>query len=168
MAATNNNALYTKLDDLYKTIDGLTLNSTSEKFDAFGAFFSGNCTVYLKSMREYDEPSAGPQAAIDALRDNKKEQHVAERRILSRSITADGLTIYCEMKNRLHVLGQTLDPFYETAVVVFNDKGFITELKQYSCRSHIAEIIQDQTGLGPYAEIPSTRGTSVGSAACCQ
>lgn len=59
MAATNSNPLYTKLDTLYQTIDGLTLNSTSEKFDAFGAFFSGNCTVYLKSIHAYDEPSIG-------------------------------------------------------------------------------------------------------------
>ncbi|KAE8448472.1 hypothetical protein EG329_009353 [Mollisiaceae sp. DMI_Dod_QoI] len=168
MAARSNDTLQAKLEDLYRTIDGLKFDSTAEEFDAFGTFFSENCITYLISMREYDEPSIGRQATVDALRDNLKMQHVAERRILSRSFTADGLTAFTEMKNRLHVLGQTLDPFYETAVVVFDENGLVTGFKQYSCRSHIVEIIQEQTGLGPYMEVPATRGRSEGKAGCCQ
>jgi hypothetical protein len=98
-------------------------------------------------MREYDEPANGRQAVIDSLKDSLKVQHVAERRILSRSITSNGLTIFCEMNNRLCAGRQTLDPFYETAVIVYNEESLITELKTYSCRSHIIEIVQDQTGI---------------------
>ncbi|CZR67237.1 uncharacterized protein PAC_17136 [Phialocephala subalpina] len=168
MATTNNDAIYTKLDNLFQTIDGLTSNSTTEELEAFGAFFSENCTTYLQSMREFDEPSIGRQATINALRNGLKQQHVVERRILSLAIATDGLTAFSEMRNRLHVLGQTLDPFFETAVVVFNNEGFITEFKLYSCRSHIVEIVQEQTGKGPYAEVPATRGRLDGKASCCQ
>ncbi|KAF4636458.1 hypothetical protein G7Y89_g1618 [Cudoniella acicularis] len=168
MAATNNDAIYTKLENLLQIIDGLTSNSTTEEFDAFSAFFSESCITYLQSMREFDEPSIGRQATINALRDGLKQQHVVERRILSRAIAADGLTVFSEMRNRLHVLGQTLDPFFETAVVVFNSEGFITEFKLYSCRSHIVEIIQEKTGKGPYVEVPATKGRWDGRAACCQ
>lgn len=66
------------------------------------------------------------------------------------------------------MLGQILDPFYETTVVVFDEEGLIVELKQYSCRSHIVEIIQEQTGIGPYEGIPITRGMVDKRATCCQ
>ncbi|KUJ06792.1 uncharacterized protein LY89DRAFT_397492 [Mollisia scopiformis] len=166
MAATNKDSL-TKLKDLYQAIDSLKPTSTPEEFQTISAFFSPTCTTYLKSMREYDEPSLGRTATISSLQDNLKIQHVVNRHIISQSTSADGLTVYCEMKNRLHVLGQTLDPFYETAVVVFDEEGLITEFKNYSCRSHIVEIVQEQTGLGPYAEVPETRGKSEGKAGCC-
>lgn len=56
------------------------------------------------------------------------------------------------MKNKLLVLGEILDPFYETAVLSFNEEGLITEWKMYSCRSHVVAIVQMKTGMGPYSE----------------
>ena len=150
--AISESALHSKLDALYHTMQQLTPTSTSDDFDTFGAFFDKNCTVYLKSMREYASPSIGRQAAIDDLKESLKECQLGERRVLSRSATADGSTIFCEMENRLKILGETLDPYFETAVAVFNDEGLITQLKHYGFRSHIVAIIQDKTGVGPYAK----------------
>ncbi|KAH8816622.1 hypothetical protein F5884DRAFT_829802 [Xylogone sp. PMI_703] len=158
---------FTRLEDFYKTMDALSPSSEPERYDAFAAFFSDDCTAYLKSMREYDEPSNGRKAVVDSLKEILKEYHVHERRILSHSTSSDGRTVFCEMNNVMHVLGQALDPFYETAVAAFNEQGLIIEYKQYSCRSHIVEIVQDKTGLGPYGKLEGTRGVPLARASCC-
>jgi hypothetical protein len=145
-------ALHDKLDSAYRLMQKLNPTSSSTDLAEFGAFFDPNCTVYLKSMREHAEPSFGREGAIKALKENLSVVHIDERRVLSRSTSAEGLTVFCEMKNRLLVLGEVLDPFFETAVVSFNDKGLITEWKLYSCRSHIVALIQMKTGTGPYTK----------------
>ena len=122
----------TKLDSLYDMMQKLTPASSTEEYDAFGAFFDENCTVWLKSMREWAEPSIGRYAVIDTLKESLTQVHIDERRVLSQSMSPDGSILFCEMKNRLNVLGDTLDPFFETAVVKFNDKGLIVDLKLYS------------------------------------
>jgi hypothetical protein len=150
--AVNTKALHAKLDALYSKMQSLNSTSSPGDFDAFGAFFDKHCTAYLKSMREYAEPSIGRQAAIDTLKEILAEYHIEERRVLSRATSEDGSTVIVEMKNRLSVLGGTLDPFYETVVATFNDEGLISELKTYSCRSHIVGMIQEKTGVGPYSK----------------
>jgi len=143
---------HAKVDDLYCTMQSLKSTSTPADFDVFGEFFDKNCIVFLKSMREYAEPSIGKDAAIESLKEILAQYHIEERRVLSRAASEDGSTVIVEMKNRLNVLGSELDPFYETAVAVFTEEGRIAELKIYSCRSHIVGIIQDKTGEGPYAK----------------
>jgi hypothetical protein len=150
--STKSRILHARLDALYSTIQSLKSTSSSQDFDAFGAFFDKDCTVYLKSMREHADPSIGRQAAVDSLREILAQYHIEERRVLSRATTEDGSTVIVEMKNSLNVLGDILDPFYETAVAVFNEGGLITGLKTYSCRSHIVGMIQEKTGEGPYAK----------------
>ena len=150
--ATNSSNLNTKVDALYSTMLSLKSTSPPEDFDAFGAFFDKDCIVYLKSMREHADPSIGRQAAVDALKEILAEYHIEIRRVLSRAISEDGSTVIVEMKNSLNVLGGTLDPFYETVIAKFNEEGLISELKTYSCRSHIVGMIQDKTGVGPYSK----------------
>jgi hypothetical protein len=150
--ATDARTLHAKVDVFYSKIQSLKSTSSPEDFDAFGAFFDKDCIAYLKSMREYAEPSIGRQAAMDTLKEILAEYHIEERRVLSRATSEDGSTVIVEMKNRLNVLGDTLDPFYETVVATFNDEGLISELKTYSCRSHIVGMIQDKTGVGPYSK----------------
>lgn len=133
-------------------MQNLKSTSSSQDFDAFGAFFDKDCTVYLQSMREYADPSIGRQAAIDSLKEILAQYNIEERRVLSRATTEDGSTVIVEMKNSLNVLGDTLDPYYETTVAIFNEEGLITGLKTYSCRSHIVGMIQEKTGEGPYAK----------------
>lgn len=145
-------ALHDKLDSVYNLMQKLKPTSSSGDLAEFGAFFDEHCTVYLKSMREHAEPSFGREGAIQALKENLTVVHIDDRRVLSRSTSAEGSTIFCEMKNRLDVLGEVLDPFFETAVVSFNDKGLIIEWKLYSCRSHIVALIQMKTGTGPYTK----------------
>jgi hypothetical protein len=48
------------------------MNYADSEFDRFARFFSETCVAYLKSMREYNEPSIGRQATIDSLRENLK------------------------------------------------------------------------------------------------
>ncbi|TVY78490.1 hypothetical protein LSUE1_G008766 [Lachnellula suecica] len=76
--------------------------------------------------------------------------YLEERRILLKLISEDGMTIMCKMKNRLNVLGTQVDPFHDTAVATFNEKGLITQFKLYNCRSPIIGIVQMATGKGPY------------------
>ncbi|PMD46111.1 hypothetical protein L207DRAFT_576982 [Hyaloscypha variabilis F] len=97
MASPTSNEHFAKLAALYKTIDSLTPTSTPQEFEAFAAFF--------KVLQQ---------------------QQVVERHILSQVTTPtnEGETkVFVEMKNKLHVLGRTVDTFYETAVVTFDAKG---------------------------------------------
>lgn len=145
-------AFHEKLDSVSALMQKLKSTSSPEDFAEFGAFFDPHCTVYLKSMREHAEPSFGREGAVQSMKENLDVVHIEERRVLSRSTSADGFTIVCETKNRLDVLGEILDPFFETAIVSFNDKGLIIEWKMYSCRSHIVALVQIKTGAGPYSK----------------
>ena len=158
---------YNRLRALQAELDTMSSASAQGKFVSIGNFFAKDCTTFVFSMREYDEPSIGREATIEKYREALTLYHVHERRILSHSTSPDGKTIYCEMKNCVHVFDEALDPFYETVVAVFNDEGLIKELRQYSCRSHIVEIIQAKTGEGPYSEVPKTRGKKINNATCC-
>lgn len=164
----NNMTNYDRLRALQAKLDTLSSTSSSKEFGLLGDFFSDDCTTFLASMREYDEPSIGRQATIEKYQDILKIYHIRERRVLSHSTSSDGRTVFCEMKYSVHVYDEILDPFYETVVAVFNEEGLIKELRQYSCRSHIVEIIQAKTGDGPYAEIPKTRGRKADEAPCCK
>lgn len=139
-----------KLESLYQSWQKLRTTSSNQDFDDFGSFFNESCIGWLKSMREWDQPSIGRQAIIDEVKANTEIYHIEERRVLSSLISKDGRTVSCEMKNRMNILGNPLDPFYETVVVRFNDEGLITEFKTYSCRSPIVAVIQAMTGEGPY------------------
>ena len=126
MASPTSNEHFAKLAALYKTIDSLTPTSTPQEFEAFAAFFSESCTTYLKSMRVFAEPANGRAATIASLQEVLQQQQVVERHILSQVTTPtnEGETkVFVEMKNKLHVLGRTVDTFYETAVVTFDAKG---------------------------------------------
>lgn len=139
-----------RLESLYQTWQNLRSTSTPKQFNDFGAFFDDSCTAWLKSMREWDQPSVGRQAIIDNVKTNIQSHYIEERRVQSSLVSEDGRTVMCEMRNRLSVLGTPLDNFYETAVAKFNEKGLITDFKVYNCRSPIVGVIQTVTGKGPY------------------
>ncbi|TVY40474.1 hypothetical protein LSUB1_G003284 [Lachnellula subtilissima] len=122
-----------RLEGLYQTWQNLRPTSPPEQFHDFGAFFDDSCTAWLKSMREWDQPSIGRQAIIDNVKTNIQSHHIEERRVQSSLVSEDGRTVMCEMRNRLDVLGTPLDNFYETAVA-----------------SPIVGVVQTVTGKGPY------------------
>lgn len=140
------------LNALYDIIQGLTLASSDEDFKAFGAFFAEDCTVYLKSMNLHRMPGVTRTEAIEDMKEVLEKVKIEKREILSSSTTANGLTLFCETKQRINVMGDTLDPFFETEIATFNEEGLITELKMYSCWSPIVTIVQNKTGVGPMAE----------------
>jgi hypothetical protein len=142
--------LTAKLEALYEVLLSLRQDSRDADIQAFADFFDENCTAWLKSMREYDTPSLGRVGVIDGIRDNLQNYYLEGRQVLSSS--ESGSRVFCEMKNRLVVCGETLDPFYETAVVEFNTQNLISSFKLYSCRSHIVMIVQQKTGVGPYTD----------------
>lgn len=57
---------HAKVDALYSTMQNLKSTSSPADFDAFGKLFEKDCTVFLKSMREYAEPSIGREATIES------------------------------------------------------------------------------------------------------
>ena len=150
--AENASHLGAKLNALYDIIQRLTLASSDEDFAAFGAFFAADCTVYLKSMNTYRMPGVTRAGAIEDMKERLEKVQIEKREILSSSSTADGLTLCCETKQRINVLGDVLDPFFETEIATFNEEGLIKELKLYCCWSPIVVIVQDKTGVGPMAE----------------
>ncbi|KAI0837549.1 hypothetical protein F5Y06DRAFT_297407 [Hypoxylon sp. FL0890] len=117
--------LHQRLDSLYDIWMGLNPDSPQADFAKSANFFEENCTVYLLSMREISEPSRGREGVIKGIKEVLKNTRIKERRV-------------------------EIDLCLEVAVVVFNDKGLITNFKLYYCRSPVVQIIQDITGNGPY------------------
>lgn len=138
---TPSSKLQTTLDALFEKWKSLRKDSPTADLEAFAAFFSPESSVWLESMREHLTPSRGRDAIIQTMRANLEHYHLQERRVISQSRGIDDARVFCEMKNCLVVEGAVLDPFYETAVVVFGDDGLILDLKLYSCRSHIVMLI---------------------------
>lgn len=141
------------LDALYAIIKSLSASSTEADFAKFGAFFAPDCKAWLKNMRDFENPGIGRQGAIDKLKGLMTEKYwsLDEREVLSSAVTTDGSRLLSETRKRLIVCGEPVYPFYETEVVVFNPDGLIAEMKLYSCFSSVASVIQQKTGVGPYA-----------------
>ncbi len=150
--AENAKHLGAKLNALYDIIQGLTLASSDEVFKAFGAFFAEDCTVHLKSMNRHHMPGVTRTGAIEDLKEVLEKVKIEKREILSSSASANGLTVFSETKKRINVMGDIIDPFFETEIATFNEEGLIKELKVYCCWSPIVRIVQDKTGVGPMAE----------------
>ncbi|KAK5123502.1 hypothetical protein LTR85_002540 [Meristemomyces frigidus] len=153
MATREQTSATAKLDAIYELFQTFTLSSPESDFTSFGSYFTPNCSANLRSMRE--EPKRGRQAAVDDLKALVKEGwHIDERRIDAQAEVSGttGITVFCQMSNRLNIMGDILDPFQETAVVSFDSDGLISDFKLYSCRSPIVRIVQEKTRLGPYSE----------------
>ena len=150
--AENTKHLGAKMNALYDIIQGLTLASSDEDFKAFGAFFAEDCTVHLKSMNVHHMPGVTRTGAVEDMKEVLEKVRIEKREILSASTTADGLTLVCETKQRLNVMGDIIDPFFETEIATFNEECLIKEFKVYSCWSPIVCIVQNKTGVGPMAE----------------
>ncbi|KAI1804697.1 hypothetical protein F4811DRAFT_518763 [Daldinia bambusicola] len=141
-------SLHAKLDALYDVLSGLTVSSPDADFEKFASFFAEDCRAWLISMRELAEPSVGRKGVIQGAKDLVKNMRIEERRVVDRFDSGNRVSV--EMSNRYDCLGKTVDPFWETVTVAFNDEGLITDFKTYCCRSPMVAIIQDVTGVGPY------------------
>lgn len=143
------------LDDLYVIIQALTPTSPPSSFSAFAQFFAPNCTVYLKSMNMHRLPGISRIEAIDDMRDVVSKLRIRSREVLHFAVSSssDGRdTVFCETRQSIDVLGETIEPFFETHVVEFGEGGLITGFRNYCCWSPVVDVVQKKTGLGPYAE----------------
>jgi hypothetical protein len=133
-----------KLDDLYVLIQRLTPTSPQEDFDAFAQFFSLGRTVYLKSMNMHRMPGISRVEAAEDMGEVLEKVRIQSREVLhfgvSYSPGAD--TVFCETKQKIDVMGDVLDPFFETEVVTFDKDGLISCFKNYCCWSPIVVIVQ--------------------------
>jgi len=76
-------------------------------------------------------PNIGRQGAIDKLCSIITEKYwkLAERKVISSAVTAEGSRLFCQTEKRLIIHGQSVDPFFETEVTVFDADGLIIELR---------------------------------------
>jgi hypothetical protein len=167
MTTPSINPLLAKIDALYQAIDSLTTTSPASDIETISAFLSPICTAYLTSMAAHTTPTVGRPAILERIRDLRLTAHVAERYVIERS--AAGKTVFYEMRNRLHVAGKVLDPYYETHVLRFNASEEVEEWRVYACRGPIAQVVQGVTGMGPYKEevVKGLEWEDV-EGACCQ
>ncbi|PTB75618.1 hypothetical protein M440DRAFT_355917 [Trichoderma longibrachiatum ATCC 18648] len=142
------------ITNLYTHLLTLTPTSPPSALDHFASYFSPSCKVYLKSMREANDPAVDHAAIVRHLRDYLKDQVLEQRNVVSQAVSEDGegARVFLEMENRYNVHGQILDRFPETLVATFDEEGLINSFKLYSCRSHVIMLIQSATGEGPYSE----------------
>lgn len=152
MGSVTKTSATAKLDAYYDLVRKLTTSSSEGDLAKVGSFFSHDCSTNLRSMRE--EPKIGRQAALNDLKDLVESQHVDERRIVAQVelSTSTEIAVFCQMSNRLNIMGDIVDPYNETAVVEFDSDGLISDFKLYGCRSPIVRIVQEKTKLGPYSE----------------
>jgi hypothetical protein len=144
-----------KITKIYTHLLTLHPESSPDALDQFASYFSPSCRVYLKSMREANDPATDRAAIVSHLRDYLKDQVLEQRNVISQSVGEDGeggVRVFVEMENRYNVHGQILDRFPETLVATFDEEGLVNSFKLYSCRSHIVMLIQTATGEGPYSE----------------
>ncbi len=153
------------LDTFYATYAAAVSSPSEANLSAFGALFTPTASKNLQSMRE--PTSTGRSAAIASVASSLPQQKLIERRIISQTADPATLTVYCQMANKLEVCGKVLDPYYETAVVLFSAEGLIEEMKMYGCRSPIVRIVQDETGLGPYCDHTEEEVRVMEKAKCC-
>lgn len=165
MEGSSEKAAVSTLEAVYDHLQGLSANPSDDDLIRFGAFFTAECTTNLRSMRE--DPKHGRQAVIDDLKDLLNVWHLEKRQVDAQStvVNADGsVTIFCQMSNRLSILGEILDPYPETVVVNFvlddeqDNKLRISDFKSYGCRSGIVKIIQSKTAKGPYSDFEMQNG----------
>jgi hypothetical protein len=140
-----------KLDDLYVIIQSLSPTSPSSAFDAFAQFFAEDCTVYFKSMNLHRMPGISRLEAVDDMREVLEKLRIQTREVLHFSLSSDGHTVFCETKQSIDVMGDVIEPFFETHVVTFDEEGLISVFKNYCCWSPVVDLVQKKTGLGPYA-----------------
>lgn len=141
-----------KLDELYTIIQRLRPSSPPEEFGDFGRCFTPDCIVYLKSMNMHRMPAIARVEAIEDIKEVLEKVHILEREVLHFALASDGQTVFSETKQRIDVMGDIIEPFFETEVVTFDNSGLIKQLKIYSCWSPIVDVVQRKTGRGPYAE----------------
>lgn len=149
--------LETQTEIFFSALRKLRTDSPPEAFESFGLLFDDDCAANPLSMREHLDVKQGRQEIIDTFKASIEQVQLTERRVLSQIIDEDQRMVACEMKNRLLVNGQVLDPFYETSIINFNTEGRIISLNTYSCRSPIVALLQKTTGLGPYADVSRRR-----------
>jgi hypothetical protein len=144
--------LETQTESFFGALERLRADSSPESLQSFGRFFNKDCIANPISMREHLDVKHGCQQIVDAYKETVQNVQLVEHRILSRIIDESQRMVACEMKNRMLVDGQVLDPFYETAIIHFDTEGSIVKLNMYSCRSPIVALLQKTTGLGLYAD----------------
>ena len=142
-----------KLEDLYILWASLRPESRDEQFIAFGDYFHPDCVAWLSSMRDYANPSRGRKEIIEFVKTSLKNHHYESRGIVSRSYSEDGLKISIEGKASMNIMGTLLENVYEAMVATFDQStGLISDIKIYTCRSHLVLVLQSKTGRGPYSE----------------
>ena len=139
------------LDAMFARLQTLRSDSPQEAFDAFGAFFAPGCLTTLRSTRE--PPLHGRDTLITDLRELLASWHIVQRRVVSQAVDESNRTVLCAMEYKLDVMGDTLDPFHETATATFSEQGLVEKLLLYSCRSPVVFVMQRHTGLEPYHEV---------------
>ncbi|CAF9922106.1 MAG: hypothetical protein GOMPHAMPRED_002495 [Gomphillus americanus] len=142
-----------QLEDLYILWASLRPESGDEQFIAFGDYFHPFCVAWLSSMRDYANPSRGRKEIVEFVKASLKNYHYESRDIVSRSYSEDYLKISIEGKASMNIMGTLLENVYETVVATFDQTtGLISDLKVYTCRSHLVLVLQSKTGRGPYSE----------------
>ncbi|KAK5684288.1 hypothetical protein LTS10_004154 [Elasticomyces elasticus] len=139
MAPLQPTAAVAKLDELYHHPETVTATSSDADFNRLRLQHSQHARV--SHNRQTSTPS--------------RHQNLSQSyRIVSRRIQ-DGNTavVFCQMSNRIDIMGDIVDPFQETAVVTFDgEERLVSKLKLYSCRSPLVRVMQEKTRLGPYSE----------------
>lgn len=127
------------LDAFWASIKSLSPASPKADFEKYSAFIAPNATLFLNGMSA--PPVEGPEAALEAMQNLVQFWSIAERRVLSRSLSGNGKIAVVEMDNHLTIMGDGVEHFPETEVVEFDDKGLIAKYRLYCDPKPIMDIV---------------------------
>ncbi|KAL6401285.1 putative epoxide hydrolase protein [Ilyonectria robusta] len=120
--------LNTKLDEWWEVMRNLKLDSPQEEWDKFTSYLNPDAVVNLSGMAA--PPARGIADTVVEMKKLMGFWSLVERRVLAQGTDAAGKTAFCNMDNRLLILGEEVD-FPETEVVTFDDQDRILEYKLY-------------------------------------
>ncbi|MFC8360300.1 nuclear transport factor 2 family protein [Streptomyces griseorubiginosus] len=129
--------LHETLSAWWDTVAGLTLDSPQTDWDAMTAYLADDCVLYFGGMGA--PASEGLDAVVSDLKTTLTYWRMAERRVLSHGLDAEGTTVFASMNNRLEILGEPID-YPETEVVTFDEAGKIARYELYCDPSPIRAV----------------------------
>lgn len=134
--------LHAKLDAWWEAVDAIKPDSPKTDLDKFASFLAPDVEAYFNGMGS--APAKGREGCIAAI-SQLSNFWAADRKVISRTGSSDGLTIVAEMKNDLTVFGEALDGFPETEVVEYTVDGLIKSYRLYVDPAPVMEIVQRKT-----------------------
>jgi len=138
------------LDAFWAAIHPLKPTSSDAEFEKYASFVHPEAKLYFQGPTK--PPFIGRQGAIESIKSLLTFWEHVERRVVARTVSADGKTAMTEMDSHLIIMGEPVEHFPELEVAEFDDDGLVVGYRLYCDPQPIMDIIVAKTA----AQQPAT------------